>query len=205
MRKLMFRLGVSICRLAYLPMVPGSARVTTRWAAASGTLNGNIGNGARLVGQKRRPRTGTDRGKGNFLEKTPEGYRVANWEEDQGHIWRNHVRAAKAAKALHRRETVDASSRVAHSTAASRNPPSPSGSLPRPLSTQPTSPSADLCSSQSGQEPRSGKVKRPPFIPPTGVGGIERIASRTGNHTSKDRRPLLADVVLLRPMSVKLA
>lgn len=45
-----------------------------------------------------------------FLEKTPEGYRVANWEEDQGHIWRNHVRAAKAAKALHRRGTVDATS-----------------------------------------------------------------------------------------------
>lgn len=45
-----------------------------------------------------------------FLEKMPEGYRVENWEEDQGHIWRNHVRAAKAAKALHRRETIDATS-----------------------------------------------------------------------------------------------
>src|SRR5437660_3917963 len=34
-----------------------------------------------------------------FLEKIPEGYRVRNWEADQGHIWRNHVRAAKAARA----------------------------------------------------------------------------------------------------------
>jgi hypothetical protein len=48
-----------------------------------------------------------------FLEKIPEGYRVLNWEEDQGHIWRNHVRASKAAKALHGRITVDATSTAA--------------------------------------------------------------------------------------------
>ena len=45
-----------------------------------------------------------------FLEKMPEGYRVLNWERDQGQIWRNHVRASKAAKALHGRITVDAAS-----------------------------------------------------------------------------------------------
>ena len=42
-----------------------------------------------------------------FLEKMHEGYQVRDWEE-QGHIWRNHVRASKAAKALHGRITVDA-------------------------------------------------------------------------------------------------
>jgi hypothetical protein len=45
-----------------------------------------------------------------FLEKMTEGYRVPNWEKEQGHIWRNHVRASKAAKALHGRITVDATS-----------------------------------------------------------------------------------------------
>ena len=50
-----------------------------------------------------------------FLEKTSGGYRVRDWEE-QGHIWRNHVRASKAAKALHGRVTVDAAS-TAGSTA----------------------------------------------------------------------------------------
>lgn len=46
-----------------------------------------------------------------FLEKVSgSGYRVLKWEEDEGHIWRNHVRASKAAKALHRRNTVDATS-----------------------------------------------------------------------------------------------
>ena len=45
-----------------------------------------------------------------FLEKLPEGYRVPKWDEEQGHIWRNHVRARKAARALHRKETVDATS-----------------------------------------------------------------------------------------------
>lgn len=44
-----------------------------------------------------------------FLEKVPEGYQVRDWEE-QGHIWRNHVRASKAAKALHGRITVNAAS-----------------------------------------------------------------------------------------------
>src|SRR5450755_4309878 len=34
-----------------------------------------------------------------FLEKMLEGYQVRDWEA-QGHIWRNHVRASKAAKAL---------------------------------------------------------------------------------------------------------
>lgn len=45
-----------------------------------------------------------------FLERIPEGYRVLGWEQDQGHIWRNHVRASKAAKALHGRLAVDATS-----------------------------------------------------------------------------------------------
>ena len=45
-----------------------------------------------------------------FLEKVPEGYQVRNWEQDQGHIWRNHVRAAKAARARHRRDIVGATS-----------------------------------------------------------------------------------------------
>jgi hypothetical protein len=46
-----------------------------------------------------------------FLEKMPRGYRVFNWDQEQGHIWRNHVRACKAARALHRKEeTVDATS-----------------------------------------------------------------------------------------------
>jgi hypothetical protein len=46
-----------------------------------------------------------------FVEKMPEGYRVLNWDQEQGHIWRNHVRASKAARALHRKEvTVDAAS-----------------------------------------------------------------------------------------------
>ena len=45
-----------------------------------------------------------------FLERTAEGYQVLNWEQDQGHIWRNHVRARKAARALHGRSTVDATS-----------------------------------------------------------------------------------------------
>jgi hypothetical protein len=48
-----------------------------------------------------------------FLEKIPEGYRVLCWEQDQGHIWRNHVRAARAARALHRKDTVDATSSTA--------------------------------------------------------------------------------------------
>ena len=51
-----------------------------------------------------------------FLEKIPEGYQVVNWEQDQGHIWRNHVRASRAAKALHEKTTVDATS-TAMSTA----------------------------------------------------------------------------------------
>jgi hypothetical protein len=51
-----------------------------------------------------------------FLGKMPEGYRVLNWDQDQGHIWRNHVRASTAANALHRRITVDAAS-TATSTA----------------------------------------------------------------------------------------
>jgi hypothetical protein len=45
-----------------------------------------------------------------FLEKLPDGYRVLNWERDQGHIFRNHMRASRAAKALHGRITVDAGS-----------------------------------------------------------------------------------------------
>src|ERR1700704_534234 len=45
-----------------------------------------------------------------FLEKIPEGYQVVNWEQDQGHIWRNHVRASKAASTLHGKITVDATS-----------------------------------------------------------------------------------------------
>ena len=45
-----------------------------------------------------------------FLERTAEEYRVVNWGEDQGHIWRNHMRAVKAAKALHGQGTVDAPS-----------------------------------------------------------------------------------------------
>jgi hypothetical protein len=53
-----------------------------------------------------------------FLEKMPKGYRVFNWDQEQRHIWRNHVRASKAARALHRKEeTVDATS-----TATSRAP-----------------------------------------------------------------------------------
>ena len=44
-----------------------------------------------------------------FLEKMHEGYQVRDWGE-QAHIWRNHVRASKAAKALHGRITVDAAS-----------------------------------------------------------------------------------------------
>jgi hypothetical protein len=45
-----------------------------------------------------------------FLEKMSDGYRVLSWQEEQGHIWRNHVRASKAARALHRKDTVDATS-----------------------------------------------------------------------------------------------
>ena len=45
-----------------------------------------------------------------FLEKIPEGYRMLNWDQDQGHIWRNHVRASKAAKTLHGGSTVEATS-----------------------------------------------------------------------------------------------
>jgi hypothetical protein len=48
-----------------------------------------------------------------FLERMAEGYGVLNWEQEQGHIWRNHVRASKAAKALHGRFTVDATSTAA--------------------------------------------------------------------------------------------
>jgi len=51
-----------------------------------------------------------------FLEKRPEGYRVLSWEQDQGYIWRNHVRASKGARALPGRITVDATS-TATSTA----------------------------------------------------------------------------------------
>jgi hypothetical protein len=47
-----------------------------------------------------------------FLGKIPEGYQVLNWE-DQRQIWRNHVRASRAAKALHRKEPVDATSSAA--------------------------------------------------------------------------------------------
>src|SRR5262245_43477958 len=50
-----------------------------------------------------------------FLELMSEGYRVRNWGEDQGHIWRNKLRASKAARALHRRNTVDATSTAASS------------------------------------------------------------------------------------------
>jgi hypothetical protein len=52
-----------------------------------------------------------------FLEKMLAGYRVLNWEEEQGHIWRNHVRASKAARAHHRKETMDAATSTATSTA----------------------------------------------------------------------------------------
>jgi len=45
-----------------------------------------------------------------FLEKIPKGYQVRDWERDQGQIWRNHVRASKAARALHGKNTVDATS-----------------------------------------------------------------------------------------------
>jgi hypothetical protein len=38
---------------------------------------------------------------------------VVNWGEDQGHIWRNHVRAVHAAKALHGRLAADATSSAA--------------------------------------------------------------------------------------------
>jgi hypothetical protein len=49
-----------------------------------------------------------------FLEKMTGGYWVRNWDQEQGHIWRNHVRACKAASALHRKEeTVDATSSAA--------------------------------------------------------------------------------------------
>ena len=50
-----------------------------------------------------------------FLEKMTHGYLVRDWEE-QGHIWRNHVRASKAARALHGSNAVDATS-TATSTA----------------------------------------------------------------------------------------
>jgi hypothetical protein len=53
-----------------------------------------------------------------FLEKIPEGYKIPDWDQEQGHIWRNHIRASKAARALHGKEvTVDATS-----TATSRAP-----------------------------------------------------------------------------------
>jgi hypothetical protein len=45
-----------------------------------------------------------------FLERMPEGYRVTEWERDHGHIWQNHIKASKAARALHTRVTVDATS-----------------------------------------------------------------------------------------------
>lgn len=53
-----------------------------------------------------------------FLEKVPEGYRIPNWEKEQGQVWRNHIRASKAARVLHGKEvTADATS-----TATSRAP-----------------------------------------------------------------------------------
>jgi hypothetical protein len=48
-----------------------------------------------------------------FLKKIPDGYVLPDWEHDQGHIWRNHLRAAKAAKALYRKEAFDATSSAA--------------------------------------------------------------------------------------------
>jgi hypothetical protein len=48
-----------------------------------------------------------------FLDKMTDGYRVLNWEEEQGHIWRNHVRASKAARALRGKVFVDATSSAA--------------------------------------------------------------------------------------------
>jgi len=39
-----------------------------------------------------------------FLEKIPDGYLVLNWEQDQGHIWRNHERASKAAQGASRQD-----------------------------------------------------------------------------------------------------
>jgi hypothetical protein len=48
-----------------------------------------------------------------FLDKMPDGFTLPNWGEDQGHIWRNRMRAVRAARALHRKETVGATSNTA--------------------------------------------------------------------------------------------
>ena len=56
-----------------------------------------------------------DRGEEALLEagliaKDETGYRIVDWEVDQGHILKFHQRAKKAARALWRRDTVDATS-----------------------------------------------------------------------------------------------
>jgi hypothetical protein len=44
------------------------------------------------------------------LVKTEKGYRIADWEEEQGHLLKFHLRAKKAAKSLWKGGTVDATS-----------------------------------------------------------------------------------------------
>ena len=39
-----------------------------------------------------------------FLEKLSDGYRVLNWEKEQGHIWRNHVRASESGQGPSRKD-----------------------------------------------------------------------------------------------------
>lgn len=113
MRKLMFRFGG---RSAALPILlwclaaresPRDGRLAEHSAETLETALGWTGRRGELE------QALIDAG---FLERMEEGYRVLGWERDQGHIWRNHVKASKAAKALHGRFTVDATS-TATSTA----------------------------------------------------------------------------------------
>lgn len=113
MRKLMFRFGG---RSAALPILLWclAARESPRdgWLAehSTETLETALG----WTGRRGDLEQGLI--EAGFLEKMTEGYRVVGWEQDQGHIWRNYVRACRAAKALHGRFTVDATS-TATSTA----------------------------------------------------------------------------------------
>lgn len=45
-----------------------------------------------------------------LIEKDEKGYRIVGWEAEQGHILKFHERAKKAAKALWRTPTVEATS-----------------------------------------------------------------------------------------------
>src|SRR5258708_38189026 len=110
MRKLIFRFGEKSAAIPVLLWI-----VAARESPRAGLLvDTSIERLERLLGWTgRRGELKQALIEAGFLEKIPEGYQVLTWEQDQGHIGRNDVRASKAAKVLHRKDTVDATSSAA--------------------------------------------------------------------------------------------